>query len=191
MKTKWLLGFTLFFERLNLRRYFSASCCGPGCSRAQKSPKNRGRQTLPLEKEQISPSVLSAAGILPLLRRWCHSGKPMSFRQCRACSNSCHNQLTPHWFPELGLETKYCSKTCVFYQISLAAQCWCLHFTFEETEASSGKRNSSVVGHVPRMQEIWVQSPLPPLKKKFFLREKNNKNFSKTCSSLLPPTPQK
>ena len=77
-----------------------------------ESPRSRGRQTLPLEKEQVSPSVLAAERTLSFLPGWCHPGKPTSFRRCRACSDSCISKLTPHcssvWEPNTSLRLLMC-----------------------------------------------------------------------------------
>ena len=77
-----------------------------------ESPRSRGRQTLPLEKEQVSPSVLAAERTLSFLPGWCHPGKPTSFRRCRACSDSCLSKLTPHcssvWEPNTSLRLLMC-----------------------------------------------------------------------------------
>lgn len=75
-----------------------------------KSPRNRGRQILPLEKEQISPAVLTAYSSKNLVftarmmsddviqrMNELHKDHQPRLLGSAELAQTCHNKLTPHY----------------------------------------------------------------------------------------------
>ena len=132
-KTKRLLGSTLFFQGLNLRRHYSTSCRGPGTWQAPSLPGTGAdrhclwRRSRPhicaCSREDLvfPPRVMSSSeahifqavqSLLKLMSQWINSALQL-------CLGSRHFTRIPH----------------VLSQILTAASCEVSPFAFEETEA--------------------------------------------------------